>query len=166
MLTFQLVATVTYGAIERTAQYMADRSEAPRPKVYTVELTFPMTHAEIVAAFHAKIKEIKKDHPKTAFDILPTDTKLEGKGNRMVAIIDSISSNPGMYQPWKEMVKVCKEEGVWSLIDAAHSIGQEVSFTRTCRLYMLTLFLPIVEHQPWSHAARLLGVQLPQMAVC
>lgn len=134
MLTFQLVATVTYGAIERTAQYMADRSEAPRPKVYTVELTFPMTHAEIVAAFRAKIKEIKKDHPKTAFDILPTDTKLEGKGNRMVAIIDSISSNPGMYQPWKEMVKVCKEEGVWSLIDAAHSIGQEVSFTRTCRL--------------------------------
>jgi hercynylcysteine S-oxide lyase len=27
--------------------------------------------------------------------------------------------------PWKEMVKICKEEGVWSVVDAAHSIGQE-----------------------------------------
>ena len=24
------------------------------------------------------------------------------------------------------MVQICKEEGVWSVIDAAHSIGQEV----------------------------------------
>lgn len=23
------------------------------------------------------------------------------------------------------MVKICKEEGIWSVVDAAHSIGQE-----------------------------------------
>ena len=27
--------------------------------------------------------------------------------------------------PGQEMVKLCKEENVWSIIDVAHSIGQE-----------------------------------------
>jgi selenocysteine lyase/cysteine desulfurase len=48
-------------------------------------------------------------------------------GQRVVAIIDSIISNPGILLPWKEMVQVCKEEGVMSVIDAAHSIGQELN---------------------------------------
>jgi dTDP-4-amino-4,6-dideoxygalactose transaminase len=42
-----------------------------------------------------------------------------------VAVIDSIASNPGVLLPWKEMVNICREEGVWTIIDAAHSIGQE-----------------------------------------
>ena len=47
-------------------------------------------------------------------------------GSKIVAIIDSIVSVPGAILPWKELVKVCKEEGVISVVDAAHSIGQEV----------------------------------------
>ena len=45
---------------------------------------------------------------------------------KRVAVIDSIVSNPGVLLPWKEIVKICKQEGIFSLIDAAHSIGQEV----------------------------------------
>jgi selenocysteine lyase/cysteine desulfurase len=37
-----------------------------------------------------------------------------------------VVSNPGVLLPWKEMVAICKDEGIWSVIDAAHSIGQEV----------------------------------------
>jgi len=48
-----------------------------------------------------------------------------------VAIIDSIVSNPGVLMPWKELVKICKEEGIWSVIDAAHSIGQEQNIDLT-----------------------------------
>jgi hypothetical protein len=44
----------------------------------------------------------------------------------MVAVIDSIVSAPGVYMPWREMVQICREEGVWSVVDGAHSIGQEV----------------------------------------
>jgi selenocysteine lyase/cysteine desulfurase len=45
---------------------------------------------------------------------------------KIVAVIDSIISAPAAYLPWKEMVKICAELGVWSVIDAAHSIGQEL----------------------------------------
>ena len=45
---------------------------------------------------------------------------------KIVAIIDSIISNPAALMPWKELTQLCREEGVWSVIDAAHSIGQEL----------------------------------------
>ena len=91
-----------------------------------------MSHADIVKAFKEKIREVKSAHPNTLFDILPSDNSLNLKGgsNRMVAIIDAISSMPAVYMPWKDMVKVCQEEGVWSVIDAAHALGQEVNLSR------------------------------------
>jgi selenocysteine lyase/cysteine desulfurase len=46
------------------------------------------------------------------------------KGQTIVAVIDAIASNPGVLLPWEEMARICKEEGVYSLIDAAHAIGQ------------------------------------------
>lgn len=118
-------------------QYLCDRSEAPRPTVHEVLYTFPMTHAEIIAAFSAKIKAIKAAHPNTQFTILPTDKTYPAHGNRFVAVIDSITSVPGVLLPWKELTKICKEEGVWSVIDAAHSVGQEVCFGSICLLYHL-----------------------------
>lgn len=84
-----------------------------------------MRNEEIISAFHTRIKELKKKHSDRQFNILP-DQKELNSGNRFVAVIDSISSMPGVLLPWKELVKVCQEEGVWTIIDAAHSIGQEV----------------------------------------
>jgi cysteine sulfinate desulfinase/cysteine desulfurase-like protein len=48
-----------------------------------------------------------------------------GSKLKIVAIIDSISSRPGAYLPWKEMVAICRERGILTVIDAAHSVGQE-----------------------------------------
>jgi selenocysteine lyase/cysteine desulfurase len=45
---------------------------------------------------------------------------------KVVAVIDAIVSNPGALLPWEEMVKICREENVWSVVDAAHCIGQQV----------------------------------------
>lgn len=53
------------------------------------------------------------------------DEAARGKGNKIVAVIDAIVANPGALLPWKEMVRIAREEGVWTVIDAAHSIGQE-----------------------------------------
>ncbi|KDR81048.1 hypothetical protein GALMADRAFT_241675 [Galerina marginata CBS 339.88] len=104
--------TTTYGSISKTVQYLSDVPPHPTPSV--IVLNFPTTHEEIV-------KEFRKH-------LLDNPAK---PNKRRVAVIDSIVSNPGVSLPWKEMVKVCKDEGVWSLIDAAHSIGQEVGLNLT-----------------------------------
>lgn len=43
-----------------------------------------------------------------------------------MVVLDSITATPGALMPWQEMVRVCREEGAWAVVDAAHSIGQEV----------------------------------------
>ncbi|PCH42560.1 PLP-dependent transferase [Wolfiporia cocos MD-104 SS10] len=105
-------ASTTYGAVLRSIQYVSDRSEPPRPVAHTVTYTFPMTYAEIVDTFRAHS--------------VPSGT-YTAKKNKFVAVIDSLVANPGVLLPWKQLVQVCKEEGVWSIIDGAHSIGQETN---------------------------------------
>ena len=59
----------------------------PHPTVSQFTILFPSTHAEIIANF--------KEHLRA----LPN---VEGK--KVVAVIDSIISNPGVLLPWQEMV--------------------------------------------------------------
>ncbi|KAI0649148.1 PLP-dependent transferase [Trametes meyenii] len=124
-------ATTTYGAVANTALYLSDRSEQPRPTVLAVDYTFPLTHAQILERFTARLRQAKQAHAATQFTDVPPlspghSKEGRGKGNKIVAVIDSITANPGALMPWKEMVRVAREEGVWAVIDAAHSIGQEL----------------------------------------
>ncbi|KAJ7201375.1 PLP-dependent transferase [Mycena pura] len=98
--------STTYHSVGRTARYIADTP--PHPTVAELPLAFPTTPAAVVAQFRAHLQHL----PRTP-------------GQQVVAIIDSIISLPTILLPWREMVQVCKEEGVLSVIDAAHSIGQE-----------------------------------------
>ena len=102
----QIVST-TYNSISRTVDNLSDIP--PFPSVSTILLNFPTTHSKIIEEFKSHLHT----HP------APPNKK-------RVAVIDSIVSNPGMFLPWREMVQICKDEGIWSVIDAAHSIGQEV----------------------------------------
>ena len=90
-----------------------------------------MSHSNIIDATRAKIREIKQANPNSEFTDVPPGSLAPGEGkgpkkNKFVAVIDSIVSNPGARLPWKEIVRVCREEGLWTVIDGAHSIGQEV----------------------------------------
>lgn len=80
----------------------------PHPKTSTFALQLPAPYATIVQDFRAHLRGLQRN-----------------PGTKVVAIIDSIIALPGIRQPWTEMCKVCKEENVISIVDAAHSIGQE-----------------------------------------
>ncbi|TFK37412.1 pyridoxal phosphate-dependent transferase [Crucibulum laeve] len=136
-----IVTTSTYGSVYKTAFSISDSS--PNPKVSVFNLKFPTTHAEIISNFREHIRSLPKP-----------------EGSKRVAVIDSIVSNPGVLLPWKELVKICKEEGVWSLVDAAHSIGQEVGINLTeaapdfwISAYQITYCLPQNAHK-WLYAKR------------
>ncbi|KAJ7069041.1 PLP-dependent transferase [Mycena belliarum] len=96
----------TYASVAQTARYLSD--VPPHPTMSAMTLEFPVVPATIVAQFRAHLRSLPR-----------------GPGQKIVAIIDSIISMPAILLPWKELVQVCKEERVMSLIDAAHSIGQE-----------------------------------------
>ena len=81
--------------------------QPPNPEHITVSLSFPISHKDILDKFRQKLKEIPRHD-----------------GQTVVAVIDALASNPGVLLPWEELTKICKKEGIYSLIDAAHAIGQ------------------------------------------
>lgn len=101
--------------MSQTLKYLADSTGPPHPtfKLSTFNLQFPTKREKIVQDFEEHIKQLTKIDDPT------------GK-RKIIAIIDSIASLPGVSLPWKEMVAICREAGVISLIDGAHSIGQEL----------------------------------------
>ncbi|KAF7431200.1 hypothetical protein PC9H_006921 [Pleurotus ostreatus] len=100
----------TYDGVSRAVQYLADTP--PHPSVSALAITYPTTHADIISTFRAHVKSVVASKP---------------PGKKVVALIDSIVSNPGVLQPWQELVKVCRAAGVISIVDAAHSIGHELN---------------------------------------
>lgn len=73
----------------------------------TVEYTFPISHDEIMGKF---------------FEVL-RNARNEGLNVR-ATILDTIVSTPGVRFPFERLVKACKNEGILSIVDGAHSIGQ------------------------------------------
>ncbi|CCO29651.1 putative aminotransferase C660.12c [Rhizoctonia solani AG-1 IB] len=97
--------STTYGAVSNICDFISDTP--PNPEHMTVELAFPVSHKIILDKFRQKLKGIPRQD-----------------GQTIVAVIDALASNPGVLLPWEELTKICKEEGVYSLIDGAHAIGQ------------------------------------------
>ncbi|KAH7915673.1 pyridoxal phosphate-dependent transferase [Hygrophoropsis aurantiaca] len=105
--------TTTYGAVTAAIKYLGD--VPPHPTYSNFTLLFPTTHTAIIENWRNHIDKLVKSN---AGDVT--------QKRKIVAVIDSIASNPGVLLPWKEMVAICKDAGVWTVVDAAHSIGQEL----------------------------------------
>ncbi|KIJ57817.1 hypothetical protein HYDPIDRAFT_184262 [Hydnomerulius pinastri MD-312] len=103
-----LNTTITYGAVTQLIKYLNDIP--PHPTISTFELQFPISNEEVVNRFQAHVQKLVRSGSR--------------RNRKIVAVIDTIASNPGVALPWKQMVSICKDAGIWTVVDAAHSIGQ------------------------------------------
>ncbi|KAF5372439.1 hypothetical protein D9757_009920 [Collybiopsis confluens] len=112
-----IIASTTFHTISRAVDCLSFTD--PHPTVSTFECLFPTSHTEILNNFRKCVQSTK------AAD---SSASVETRGQyHTVVLFDSIISMPGVCMPWKEMVRICKDEGVWSIVDAAHSLGQELN---------------------------------------
>ncbi|KAK0224427.1 pyridoxal phosphate-dependent transferase [Armillaria nabsnona] len=103
-----VTCNTTYGSISRTAQYISD--VPPHPEVAQFTILFPTTKEDIISRWREHLQSIRER---------------VGKNAKIVAVVDAIISNPGALLPWEVMTDICREFDVWSVIDAAHAIGQQ-----------------------------------------
>ncbi|CAO2203275.1 unnamed protein product [Urochloa humidicola] len=107
-----LMLHYTYSSVKKSIHAYAARAGAT---VVEVPLPFPVASpAAVVSAFRAALDLAKK-------------SGAGGRRRRRVrlAVIDHITSMPSVVIPVRELVAICREEGVDKVfVDAAHAIGQ------------------------------------------
>lgn len=100
-----LYFSTIYGGCGKTVDFIVD-SNRGLVGSREVGIEYPIEDEEIVRRFREAVGECEK----------------AGKRAR-VAIFDVVTSMPGVRFPFEEMIKVCKELGVLSLVDGAQGIG-------------------------------------------
>ena len=94
-----------YGSVAKMIEYI---NETRGVESVNVAVEYPINDDELVTKFQTAINRIKW-----------------GSWRKVrVAIFDTISSLPGVRVPWERLVEVCRKEGVLSLVDGAHGVGQ------------------------------------------
>ncbi|KWU45260.1 PLP-dependent transferase [Rhodotorula sp. JG-1b] len=107
-----------YNACSSTLQYIVDTHPHLDLELLPVVFTYPKPHAEVVRLARDAIERANSD----------------GTGRRVrLALIDAISSAPGVVVPWEDLVELFREQDVISLVDAAHQIGQLPVSLRTSK---------------------------------
>lgn len=100
-----LYFSTIYGACGNIIEYVAevhDYKVNPRE----VHLQYPLSDAALLQLFKDAI----------------TASRIAGRRPRL-AVYDTISSVPGLRMPFEALTKICKEEGIISVIDGAHGVG-------------------------------------------
>ncbi|KAI0378855.1 PLP-dependent transferase [Hypomontagnella monticulosa] len=94
-----------YGACGKVLDFIVD-SSLGRVSSRGITITYPREDDEIVALFKDAIENSRKD----------------GKRPR-ICIFDTVSSLPAVRFPFEQITKICKEEGILSLVDGAQGVG-------------------------------------------
>ncbi|PWY74443.1 hypothetical protein BO70DRAFT_389044 [Aspergillus heteromorphus CBS 117.55] len=95
--------STVYGAVEYGLQALAERTPLQLRKI---TYDFPISHEEVVQKFRDEVKRVRA----------------EGLRPR-VAVFETVVSMPGVRFPFEAVINVCREEGVWSVVDGAHGVG-------------------------------------------
>ena len=93
-----------YSACEKT---IASVKEGVSIEGVKVELEYPVEDEDIVRRLRECVERVRGEEKRVR-----------------LAMFDTVLTFPGARMPWEELVGVCRELGVLSLIDGAHGIGQ------------------------------------------
>lgn len=86
---------LSYDACSSTLQYIVDTHPHLSLSLVPVQLAYPISHADVIAVTKKVIEE------------------QEAQGGKIrLALIDAISSNPGVVVPWEDLTKLFKEKGI------------------------------------------------------
>ncbi|KAH9841154.1 pyridoxal phosphate-dependent transferase [Rhodofomes roseus] len=116
---FIMITNCSFDTISGAAHNISDMP--PHPTVSEFPLHFPESYSSMSSRFRDHLRSLKVKQAQSDGDA----------SKKIVVIMDSVPCAPAVLMPWKEMVQICKEEGAWSLVDAAHSIGQEIGLDVT-----------------------------------
>lgn len=75
-----------------------------------LDFGWPIEDDDLVDQFEAAISRI--------------NTEDNGKRRVRLAIVDTITSQPGLRIPYEKLTAKCREHDVLSLVDGAHGVGQ------------------------------------------
>ncbi|GAA6006759.1 hypothetical protein JCM11491_003171 [Sporobolomyces phaffii] len=109
--------TSIYYACKTTLQHVVHTHRHLDLSLLPIQLEYPVSHADVIEKTRRAIEDAEKD----------------GQCKVRLALVDGISSNPGVVVPWEQLVELFREKGVVSLVDAAHNIGQLPVSLRTIK---------------------------------
>ena len=93
-----------YSACAKTVEYICETTPAAS---FNIKVEYPISDDELIKKFVGGLDQLKAGEKKVK-----------------VAVFDTISSVPGVGVPWESLVKICRDNGVLSLVDGAHGVGQ------------------------------------------
>ena len=94
-----------YASVAKMLEYI---HETRGVESLNVPVDYPLEDDVLVSKFKRAVESINST---------------EGRKVR-VAIFDTVSSLPGTRVPWERLVEVCRDQGILSLVDGAHGVGQ------------------------------------------
>jgi hercynylcysteine S-oxide lyase len=100
-MVFNLVKHAELGSCEKTVQYLCDT--IPGLKTIKIQLDYPISYDDILYL---------------------TESALEKESSVRLVLMDAISSLPGVRFPWERVCHLCRQRGIYSLVDGAHAITQ------------------------------------------
>lgn len=100
--------TTVYDACSSTLQFIVDTHPHLSLQLVPISLKYPISHGAVLAALESTIAAEEE----------------RGGGKIKLALVDAISSNPGVIVPWEAITDILRKKGIISLIDAAHQVGQ------------------------------------------
>ncbi|GAA5938110.1 uncharacterized protein JCM15063_005467 [Sporobolomyces koalae] len=109
--------TSIYHACKLTLDHIVNTHPHLELSLLPVTFTYPISHQEILEKTRKAIEDAEQD----------------GTSKVRLALVDGISSNPGVIVPWEQLCELFKKKDVISLVDAAHNIGQLPVSLRTSR---------------------------------